>query len=409
MEGEGQVRDLLRKDITIKILSILIAVVLWYNVLDKNTTPLETTNINISLTVLNENSLTDKGMGLKDWNFQRNIQLTIKGRKDKINSLGKNDFQAQIDLANIKNTGNNEIPVEIVTNKSDITIDGVSPRKIKLNIENIVEKTFPIEVKPVGSLANNYEIIKTSVVPDTVSVKDFESVIKSISSVRAVVDVNNLNRDMNVEQFCKLYNEKNEEITSQQKDITAIVKIEVAKEVNVVTDITGTPAKNYIYTENKVVPGTVLVSGQPEILNAIDELKTETVDLKNLKASTELKKALVVPAGLKVVRSPNEVSVSVTIEQLEIKSLTVAKEDIEISANAADDTLNYEIQTQSITISLKGKANELKNINIDSIKPKINVADLAEGTHKLPLVLELPDDIKTEGSYEVEVIVTKKT
>jgi YbbR domain-containing protein len=167
-------------------------VVLWYNVLDKNTTPLETTNVNISLTVLNENSLADKGMGLKDRNFQRNIQLTVKGRKDKINALGKNDFQAQIDLANVKNASDNELPVEIVTNKSDITIDSINPRKIKLNIENIVEKTFPIDVKAVGSLAKNYKIINTSIVPDTISVKDFESVIQSISTVRTVVDVNNL-------------------------------------------------------------------------------------------------------------------------------------------------------------------------------------------------------------------------
>jgi YbbR domain-containing protein len=408
MEGEGQVRNLLRKDVTIKILSILIAVVLWYNVLDKNTTPLETTNVNISLTVLNENSLADKGMGLKDRNFQRNIQLTVKGRKDKINALGKNDFQAQIDLANVKNASDNELPVEIVTNKSDITIDSINPRKIKLNIENIVEKTFPIDVKAVGSLAKNYKIINTSIVPDTISVKDFESVIQSISTVRTVVDVNNLNRNMNVEQFCKLYNAKNEEIISQQKDITTIVKIEVAKEVNVTTDIVGTPANNYINTENRVVPDKVYVTGQPEILNAINELKTESVDISNLKASTEFKKALILPGGLKVVGGSNEVSVNVGIEQLGIKNLTIAKDDIEILNSPEDNSLNYEFLTQSVTISLKGKTGILKNVDIDSIKPSINVAGLSEGTHKLPLNLDVHDDIKLEGSYEVEITISKK-
>ncbi len=401
-------RDILKKDITIKIISVLFAIILWYSVLDKNTNPVETTSLSISLKVLNESSLSDKGIGLKVRNWPYSIKLTVKGRKDKLDSLGQNDFQAQINLSNVKSAKDNEIPVEITANKPDITIENVNPRTVKLNLDNITESSFKVDVKTTGNPNKNYKIIKTATVPAAVSVKDFDSIVKSISYARVAVNVNSLDRDLTIEQPCKFYNDKDEEITSLKNSSTVNIKIEVAKEVAVTPDIKGTPAKNCINTENKVLPDKVLITGQPEILNGISELKTEPVNIEGLSSSTDFKSRLKIPGGVKLIGTSNDITVATTIEQVGLKDFAIAKDTIEILNREADNSLNYEVQTQSITISLKGKPNILENISIDSMKPNIDVSGLTEGTYRLPLNLTLPNDVSPAENYEVEVKIDKK-
>jgi YbbR domain-containing protein len=93
MEGEIQVSELLRKDITIRIISILFAVVLWFFVLDSDN-PIGTVVISVPLKVVNEDTLSDRGILLKNKDFTKTVEVFVKGRKDKIKNLTANDFEA---------------------------------------------------------------------------------------------------------------------------------------------------------------------------------------------------------------------------------------------------------------------------------------------------------------------------
>jgi len=80
MEGEGQMNELLKKDLTLKIISVFFAIFLWFIVLDSSN-PVTWVELNVPLKVENESSLKEKGIMLKNENFPRNVSVSLKEEK----------------------------------------------------------------------------------------------------------------------------------------------------------------------------------------------------------------------------------------------------------------------------------------------------------------------------------------
>ncbi|MDP4182868.1 MAG: CdaR family protein [Bacillota bacterium] len=400
--------ELLKKDLTIKIISIIFAVVMWYNVVDRNSNPIDTTSISVPLEVMSKNSLADKKIGLKDNAFP-NILLTTKGRRDRLNSMRRDDFKATIDLSEIKSITENELPIKVIGNDAEISIESIEPRTIKLDLEKITQNSFKVDVNMKGIIKNNYHVINQTIIPDTIPIEGYDSIIKSISSVKADVDITDLDKNLTIEKECRFYNDKNEDISNQlNKSVKVKIKLDVAKEVKIIPDVRGIPAREYINSDFKAVPDRINVVGPPDILSDLDEIKAQPVNINNLTSSINLKSSLILPKGISVVNSANDVSIHVMIEKEARKDFTISSDDITVIYPNISVPLKYSIVTQNITISVKGKKSDLENININNLKPSINVAGLANtpvGSYKLPLNLSLPVNIRPGDNYEIEVKV----
>jgi YbbR domain-containing protein len=404
------VNELLKKDLAVKIISIIFAIVLWYNVVDKNSNPIDTTSISVPLEVLNKNSLTDKKIGLKDSTFP-NILLTVKGRRDKLNSMRRFDFKATADLSEIKSITENELTINVIANNSEISVENIEPRTIRLDLEKVIQSSFKVDVKTSGVLKKYYQLVNTTVIPDTVPIEGYDSIIKSISSVKADVDVTDLDKNLTIEKECRFYNDKNEDISnSVNRNIKVKIHFEVAKEIKIIPDVKGVPAKNYVYTDFKAVPDKILVSGPSDILSGLYEASAQSVNISNMTSSTTIKSNLILPKGINTVNGSNDVNVYVIIEKEGRKDFTISSDSITVVYPNASVPLKYSILTQNTTISLKGKTSDLANIDITNLKPSINVAGLADnptGVYKVPLNLSLPVNIRPAGNYEIEVQVEK--
>jgi len=409
MEGEKQVNELLKKDITVKIISIIFAIILWYNVVDKNSNPIYPTSISVPLELLNKSSLNNKKIELKDTDIPSTVRLTVRGRKDKLEAMRQFDFKATIDLSEIKSVNDKELKIKVIPNNPEITIESIEPETVTLSLEKIIQKYFKVGIKTSGTLKKGYQLISTKVVPDTVSVDGSESIIKSIASVKAEVDISNLDKRMSIEKECKFYNDKGEDISSSVTGNVAVtIQIEVAKEVKVIPSIKGTPAKNYVYSDLQVVPDKVLVMGPSDVLANISEIKAEPVSINGMTSSSTVKSNLILPKDITTVDDATDVNVYVIIEKEGQKDLTVSSENITVNYPDNIESSRYSIVPKSIPISLRGKSSDLAKININTLNPNINIAELADkpaGTYKVPLRLSLPANVVANGKYEIEVQV----
>ncbi|WP_331915929.1 CdaR family protein [Pseudobacteroides sp.] len=411
MEGEKQVNELLKKDLTVKIISIIFAIVLWYNVVDKNSNPIDTTSISVPLEVLNKNTLAEKKIALKDKTIPENILLTVKGKRDKMKSMSRFDFKATVDLSEITSITENELSINVVPKSSEISVENIEPRTIRPELEKVIQSSFKVDVKTSGVLKRYYHLVNTTIIPDTIPIEGYDSIIKSISSVRADVDVTDLDKNLTIEKECRFYNNKDEDISnSVSRNIKVKIQFEVAKEIRIVPDVKGIPAKNYVYTDFKAVPDKILVSGPPDVLSRLYEVSAQSVDISNMTSSSTIKSKLLLPKGISTVNGSSDVNVSVIIEKEGRKDFTISSDSITVVYPNASIPLKYSILTQNITISLKGKSSDLANIDITNLKPSINVAGLADnptGAYKVPLNLSLPVNIRPAGNYEIEVQVEK--
>lgn len=400
MEGEVPLSKLFKNDISSKILSVLFAVLLWVIL-----NPVKQVSFSIPLSAFNESALQDNGIILKNKNYPRYVTLTVKVRGNGAENVTAGDFNAVLDFSKVKSVYNNKVSINtpVYLGSEDITIVDMKPKEIALELGKIQSNPFNIQLKLEGKPKANYEIISRTITPESVSLEGLDSLINSVDAVKAFVDVNNLDRDLDGTRECKVYNKKGEEIPELSKNLTARIKLQVAKRVVLIPETKGIPAKNFIDSQNRVNPPNVLITGPYEMLAGIDSLKVDIVDIENSNKNLDLKSHIVLPNGVKLVNADKEVVVSITIEQLAQKDFTVLKDDIAFDNMEIDNSLKYEIQAESIALSLKGYRKDLENINVDSLKPGIDVKGLGEGIYKLPLKVQVKGNVKLLEEYSVDV------
>ncbi|MCX7843740.1 MAG: CdaR family protein [Clostridia bacterium] len=404
--------ELFKKDITIRIISVVFAVILWFFVLDSNN-PIGTSKLTIQLDVRNEQMLQDRGIYLKNKNYTRTIDIFIKGRKEKTKNITANDFHAVLDFAKVESADVDELPIEgpVYIGKEDLNDSHweYRPKVVKLELEKIEKNPYKVEIVTTGKAKEGYKIIRMTANPEIVSLQGVDSLIKSVASIKTFVDVTGLDRDMTInKKECKVYNKSGEEIIQLSRNLTVEVKLEVAKEVSVVPVIVGKPAKNYIDGIRRVKPDKVLITGSPDILEKVTELKTEPVDIENINSSLDVSRLIILPEGVKLLNTSREAAVSVLVEEAAVKEFVISSQEISFENMKIDNSLKYAVLPREVKISIKGKIPELENLVAADLHPRVDVFKLEEGTHKLPLLLDLPQDTRLEEDYTVEIKIEKR-
>ena len=397
--------DLFKRDSTVKIISVLFAVFLWFFVLD-STNPIITNDLNVPLRVENEDILKSKDIVIKDANFPKTVTISLKGRQDKVKRINSSQIEAIVDLGKVKDVSTGLLYVEVYEIPKSISFESVTPKVVNLKLEKIGENPFPVEIVTTGEAKLNYKVTGVSVSPQTISIEATDSVINSIGQVKALVDITGIKTDSVFKLMCKVYDNKGNEMLEFDNKYNIDVKVDVAKEVPVIPVVKGKPAKDFIDGVHKVSPDKALISGASDVLDMIDNLKTEPIDIENLSESTTKIANIVLPNGISLVDTQKTVYVSVVIEPLAVKNYIIDAEDI-LLENELTAPLTYKIVSENISINVKGTVEELDKIDENGLKPSVDVAGLGEGTYKRSLKVVLPSTLQLSENVEVEVEVRK--
>ncbi|WP_010248466.1 CdaR family protein [Acetivibrio cellulolyticus] len=398
--------DLLKRDSTVKIISVLFAIFLWFFVLD-STNPTISTDMNISLRVENEAVLKGKNIVIKNANFPKNVTISLRGRKDKISRVNSAETEAVVDLSKVSDVTTKFLYVEVYGIPAGVSFESVTPRVVNFELEKIGENPYPVEIVTTGEAKEKYKVVGVGVSPQTVSIEATDSVINSIGQVKAFVDITDIKDDSVLNLMCKVYDKEGKEMPQFDNKFGVEVKVEVAKEVPVIPVVKGRPAKDFVDGVHKVVQDKALISGASDVLDQIDNLKTEPIDIENLSESTIKTANIVVPNGVSLVNTQKTVNVSIVIEPLAVKNFKFTPEDIILENELIDGSLTYKIMNTDININIKGTSEELDKIIESGLKPSIDVRGLGEGTFKRSLKVVLPGTVQLSENVELELVIEK--
>lgn len=393
------------KDASLKIISVMIALVLWLFVYNDNN-PIKDYKFNVQLKVINQDSLKDKGIVLKS--YEQYIVVRVRGRVEDLKNVSEKDFEAYLDFSKIVSASETTIEIDKPKARGNFEIYDYT-RFIRVDMEKYETKSFPVEIVLQGEPKKGYKIVNTSFEPKTINIDGLESTIRAISSVKVYIDVSNLDRDITNRKYeCKVY-DRNDKVMSQlSKNIMVEVSIEVGKEVPVSIVTKGKLDADYIEISRTVEPQKVLVGGNPTILSKIADIKTEPIDMSGIKSDFETSAALKVPDGLHLFDLQREAKVKISVEKLAVSNISIPAQAINLKGAVEDDSLTYEIRTQSLNVNVKGRYSDLDGLIYDVLKPEADVSDLNEGIYKIPVKFYPPSGVKILGAYTVEVKITKK-
>lgn len=401
-------KDLLKKDLNIKIISVLAAILFWLYVYNVSDNPYKTKIFyNVPLKVENEDTLQDKNLVIKN-NYRRNIDITIRGRQSFLDKVRESDFEAILDFSRVTSPDDTTVEIsEPECTQKDVNIENWSPGKIDIVVARIKNNTFQIEITPNVTLKPGYKILDITPAVDSVTLEGEEAQIDSVDLVKGNLDIKDLDRDVTKRVELKVFNKDNQEIASLSRNLYVEVKVAVAKEVPLNLVVTGTPNEDYVEVSRSVSPDKVRITGTPEALAAVSSLNTEPVSIDGIKQNVNTTGVIKLPNGITLADQPKEVTVNITVEQLILKDFAIDKGAVGIKNTNNDAALSYEIKTDSAGIQLKGRASVLNTLDIGSLQPAVDVSGLAEGTHKVPLNISLPPQVKLMSEVLVEVKVTK--
>lgn len=396
-------RHFFEKDLVLKIVSILIGVLIWFIVLDQQN-PLMERTVSVPLRT-NREVLENSNVSLVSSNIPSTVDVLIKGRKQRLDKVSSNDFQAFLNFSDIDNTEISQIPIDMPEyfGDQDILVLDVSPRMVKINLESVVRKEFPIAVKWAGELPEGYEAVNVKTNPNTIILEELESLMNSINSVAVTVDRQQLMEGNSINKRIEVYNENGKTISIPGANIQVNISYNLSKTVPASTTVTGKPEDDYYVKDYTLSQNSVRIMGEYDLIKDIIEVKAEQLDVNNVNATFQKDLLLQLPENVQLYKTDGVLTAQVNIQQFSHKMISIPKSSITIFGGDVTGKMMYRILEDEIAFSVKGPGEILDILDIRAIRGFVGVSDISEGTTAIDSQISLPSGVYLDGTVSVTV------
>ena len=416
---------------TLKILSLLIAILIWVVVKNVQDPMLVKVITRIPVTIVNESYLASNLEVPLLIEGQDTVNVKVKGRESVVKELKREDFTAIADMTQIisMETTPRMVPVKVSCEgllDSDIS---VTPGNIQVDIEEQTSVEKIIAVNTGDTIPDkNYEVGVLKANPEKVTISGPESIVNKIDRVVALVDVSDRKETkIELDSELKIYDKNQDELSEKQLsylDLKEIKnnKIKVTAEfwkaqnkISVKADISGSPKYGYQVSEIKLVPDTISIAGTDEALQKLAEagntleIPGSMIDVSGKSSDFEVNIDLteLLPENTKLARDLNS-SVIVTVKILPYNSQDFELSATQIQTENIPEDMDLVFGQEKITVRLKGKDEDLKNLKPETVQMKIDLKDYKEGEYTVPVTVTLPGGYELVDEIAVKVKLVAK-
>ena len=411
---------------TLKVLSLIIAILIWLLVRNVDDPIVVRTFYEIPVSIENASYLAENLEIPLLVDGKDTVKVRVKGARSVVSKLKKEDIKAVADMTQIisKDTTPIMVPVEVTgtgISDSDIT---VRPRNIQVDIEKqkSVEKTIAVSTGDTQP-DKDYEIGNLKANPEKVTISGPETIINKIDKVVALIDVTG-RKESNIEikSQLKIYDKNLDELSPKQLEYLNIKEIsdntiriqaqfwKVKQNVKIKAEYSGEPKRGYEVDSINLVPDTISVAGTDEALKKLEqegntlEIPGKYIDVTDKAGDFEQNIDLseLLPEDLKLVRDLNS-SVIATVKILPYNSRDYEVSVTQIEADNKAEDLDLVFQDEQITIRAKAKEQDLDSLSAANIQVQIDLSGYGEGEYEVPVTVTLP------GGYELVESIDRKS
>lgn len=290
-----KIKNIFTRNIGIKILSVVIAFVIWLTVVNISNPEKTVTIPNVPINILNENAILDQGKAY-DVKTRKKVNITVTGKRSAVSDLKADDFIATASLSELSLV--NACPVTVrVKNPNlakEVRIVSQSVNTVNVDVEDMTEKEFPVEIEFKGQPQDGRAATVGSQSFNTVKIKGAKSVLNKIGRVVAYCNVDGVDKDFS--KKCRLVIlDKNDDKYSTSNAILSKKKVKVyvhmsdEKEVPISLATPGKPKKGYKVDSVEMSQNAVKLVGEAKALKKVNQLTiTDKIDLSGKSNDTEV-------------------------------------------------------------------------------------------------------------------------
>ncbi len=408
----------LTHNLWLKLLSLGIAIVFWFIIINSED-PIGSKEFkNIPVKVLNEDQVLEREKVLEVLDGDT-VDVVVEGRRSQLDLLTEADIEATADLLEVSFM-DTVLVKATVPNYPDITVTNNGENVMKLLFDDYVTKRFSFRVDTIGEPMADYYVGDALPSPNIIQISGAKTVLDKIKEVVLEVDVSGRSVDFITTAIPVVYDMNGDKISSSKVNlqvdsdaITVNVPILASKEMKVRVTTTGEVPDGYeLLSENIAFqPETIRVAGSEEDLKKLGYYLTLEVDVtgqtgtieKNIPLSTMLDDEL---TSLRVVDT-QIAAVKVTVTPYEEQTLEIPVSKIEV--RNLSDGVNADFgQDVTVPVTLRYKKVRAPLITLENLNPYVDLSGYTEGTYKIPLRLELPSKVLWDEAKELDVVISRE-
>ncbi len=408
--------SILSHNLGLKILSLIMAVLLWNYVISSNTSITRTKTLNgLTGYISGQSSLSAYGLAMLDDPTEKlsGISVQIEVPQSEYAYPSSDNVQVTLDLSSVRAAGTREVRLKATTSYGRIV--RIIPDTIKLTFEPLDSRQIPINAQIGGTKQENYWYSVTRCNPSTLTVSGAASVVQNIARANVVADVTDADSSFIAPVKYILLDANGEEInqsmlTKSASSISVSVDVYPAREIPIATDtakvLTGQPAEGYVVESVTIQPQSITVAADEDLLESIEELQIEPISVEGASQSFSTRAAVSTLSGFKSV-SADEVYVTVTIEE---ESVGAWVEDVNVTTVNKGENLLLERGDEAIRVYVTGPRSAVEALKDAGFVGTVDLSGYGAGTYDLPIVFPTetyPEVTFTPEKDELHVVLTE--
>ncbi|MBD1373553.1 hypothetical protein IC620_14455 [Hazenella sp. IB182357] len=282
----------------------------------------------------------------------------------------------------------------------------VSPSSVDVTIEKRVQKEIAVDIHLLGSVAEGFKVNEPILSPERAIVRGAGSTLEQLKTVQAVVDISDAKTKISKQVKLQAYGDSGP-IANVEID-PEVVQVEVPitspdKKVPIQIEVDKQPPPGFAVESIDTDIKEVTVFGPQTYLDSLQYYLGPKLDLSSVTKDKTIQLDIdTQPEAIKV--EPQNIEIYVKMVRAEQKNMN----DIPLQLTGIGEGLSAEIQKpkrEKVDITLSGAPALLKQISSSDMKAVVDLSNLPEGKHQIPIVFKLPPYLKVlnEKSYKATV------
>ena len=297
------------KNFTAKVLSLVLAAILWIYVMNEQNPPIE---VAFAVPVEVRNSQQQ----LVPDDIPETVRVKLRGPRSVIAGVLAKDIICYVDVKGLSE-GRHSVKVATVA-PAGLEIIEISPDKAAIRLDAVIQRRLPLEFRLTGTAQPGAVISRVTGSQEQIRIEGVRPLVDSVDKVYVPVEISNRSADFQLPALAIPINQagqKVEGVTLQPDKVNVavtIVKENIRKLVAVRVLTSGEPAPGYVVKSVTPEPAQVEVWGMAGDLEKLDFVTTEPVSVSAASQDVKRDVPLQVRDGLKADPSSVRVSIQLT-------------------------------------------------------------------------------------------------
>lgn len=418
-------RKKLLNNLSLKLISLLLAFLLWFVVVQVGDPKDERDMGNIPVRLINTELLEQENKVYEILEGTDTVRVTVYAPKSVFTQLRSSDITAEADVSKL--TDINTVPITFTASNANVVSIRGSHDVVRLNVEERASKYVTLVPNTVGEAADGYMVYSLTPDQNRIEVSGPKSAVDQVKYAGVEIDVTDATSNLTANVDIKLYDATGNVIerTNLVKNVDYVkmsAEILAVKEVPVEAVTAGVPAKGYMATgvvESN--PATIKLAATAYNLMRINSVVIPSEDLDITGAETDVVEVIDIreylPENIKLAESGfnGKITVTAFIEPVINKTLLVPIENVSVAnvpngfeaeiTDSSETTFALEVSGLAAYINPLYQEDVIGKVDIAAWMQEMGMESLKEGSYNIPVTFVLDENVAVGDSFSVRIVI----